>query len=233
MQFSGFPRESVQFFASLRENNNKVWFDSHRKEYDTYVLEPARSFVVALGERLRDSAPGIQADPRTNRSIFRIHRDTRFSNDKSPYKTHLALFFWEGSGPRMENPGFYFHFDDETLILGEGIYRFPGDMLGTYRESVVHPEQGKQLEEALEDIRKKGRYTMGVGKYKRVPRGYDRAHPRAELLLYDGLHAGESVPIPEYLFSTSLIDRCCSVFSDLLPLHRWLVELVKRNTSAA
>jgi uncharacterized protein (DUF2461 family) len=70
-------------------------------------MKPARQFVLAMGEQLRQIAPGVHAEPEVNRSIFRIHRDTRFSKDKTPYKTNLELLFWEGEGHRMECPGFY------------------------------------------------------------------------------------------------------------------------------
>ncbi len=229
-EFSGFRSECIAFYASLRENNNKTWFDAHRNEYERYVMEPARSFVTAMGERLRDLVPGIHADPRTNRSIFRIYRDTRFSKDKRPYKTHMALFFWEGSGPKMECPGFYFHFDAEHLLLGGGVYLFPKHMLHAYRQLVVHPEHGKSLASLLDEIRIRKDYTIGGQHYKAVPRGYDGDHERAELLLYNGLHIGKTEPIPDMLFSKELIHYCMDVFEILLPVHQWLVALALRTT---
>ncbi len=223
--FSGFPVECIDFFIALSSNNNKTWFDAHRGDYETFVMEPARRFVVAMGNRLKELVPGIHADPRTNRSIFRIYRDTRFSKDKTPYKTHLGIFFWEGEGPKMECPGFYFHFDSENLILGEGLYMFPKPLLERYRERVVHPVHGTELRDALKDIQKKEGLSIGGKGYKRVPRGYDPSHPNAELLLYNGLHVGETVPLPDELFSSRLIDYCMVRFRDLLPIHRWLVAL--------
>jgi uncharacterized protein (TIGR02453 family) len=178
-----------------------------------------------MGDRLKELAPGIHADPRTNRSIFRIYRDTRFSKDKTPYKTHLAIFFWEGEGPKMECPGFYFHFDRENLILGEGLYMFPKQILERYRERVVHPVYGNELKDALQKVQQRGGLSVGGKGYKRVPRGYDPSHPNAELLLYNGLHVGETTPLPDELFSSRLIEYCMVRFRDLLPIHRWLVAL--------
>ena len=228
--FSGFPRQCIAFFTSLIENNNKTWFDGHRSEYERYVMEPARSFVTALGESLRNLAPGIHADPRTNKSIFRIYRDTRFSKDKRPYKTHMALFFWEGAGPKMECPGFYFQLDPEHLLLGVGIYLFPKYMLAAYRQSVVHPGHGKNLASLLDDIRIRKDYTIGGRHYKTTPRGYDRGHERADLLLYNGLHIGKTESIPDMLFSKELTHHCLEVFEILLPIHQWLVALAQRTT---
>ena len=85
MAFNGFSGEMLRFLADLKENNSKEWFDPHRDDYDKYVMEPSREFVIDMGDRLREVIPGIVAAPRVNQSIFRLNRDTRFSKDKSPY----------------------------------------------------------------------------------------------------------------------------------------------------
>ena len=77
--FYGCPKETLQFFTELAANNNKPWFDAHKPDYERYVLGPARDFVVAMGERLMELSPNVVADPRVNKSIFRIYRDIRFS----------------------------------------------------------------------------------------------------------------------------------------------------------
>ena len=79
MSFNGFFFETLNFCAELAVHNNKAWFEAHRSDYEAYVLEPSRKFAVAVGERLRQLAPNVMADPRVNKSIFRIYRDTRFS----------------------------------------------------------------------------------------------------------------------------------------------------------
>src|SRR3970282_3008545 len=104
-----FPFEAIKFLSKLKRNNNKDWFESHRDEFNNSVLEPAQEFVVVLGELLRTFVPGIIAIPKTDKSIFRLHRDVRFSKDKAPYKTNLGILFWEGDRKKMDCPGFYFH----------------------------------------------------------------------------------------------------------------------------
>ena len=84
----------------------KAWFDSHRQEYDDYVLNPAKNFIHDMGQVLKKTSPNVIADPRVNKSLFRLNRDIRFSKDKTPYKTHLAIWFWEGTSKRMECSGF-------------------------------------------------------------------------------------------------------------------------------
>jgi len=119
--FNGFSGRTVEFFKELAVNNNKVWFEEHRQDYETYVLKPARSFIEGMGQLLSSVSPGVHADARVNKSLFRINRDTRFSKDKSPYKTHLGIWFWEGDGPRMECSGYYFHLEPHKLMLAAGI----------------------------------------------------------------------------------------------------------------
>ncbi len=116
MTFNGYFPETLTFLTELAANNNKSWFDSHRTDYDTYVLEPSRDFVIALGERLRQLAPNVMADPRINKSIFRIHKDTRFSKDK------------EG-GAKFDHPGYYLHLDSDNMMLGAGIHGFSKPLL--------------------------------------------------------------------------------------------------------
>ena len=98
--FSGFTKETVDFFTQLKRNNKKIWFDEHKPDYDTYVMTPSREFVFALGDRLEKLSPGIHADPRVNKSIFRIYRDTRFNKDKTPY----IRLIWRCGGGRVMVP---------------------------------------------------------------------------------------------------------------------------------
>jgi len=111
-KFNGFPRQYFTFFNQLKKNNTREWFEEHRGDYDEFVLDPAREFVIAMGEKLRKIAPAVNAIPKINQSLFKINRDVRFSKDKSPYKTNMGIWFWEGRGKRMESSGFYFHFAD-------------------------------------------------------------------------------------------------------------------------
>jgi uncharacterized protein (TIGR02453 family) len=226
--FKGFSQQIIQFFENLKKNNTKNWFEKHRDDYEEFVLKPAKDFVVAMVKRLRTEIPGIVAVPKVNKSLFRLNRDTRFSLDKSPYKTNLGLFFWEGTRPRMECPGFYFHLEPPHIVLGGGLYVFPNYLFDTYRNSVVHPRYGKELAKILSELKTKGRRVEGRH-YKRVPAGYDPSHPNAEYLLHNGLYVGYETSIPGELFSEKLVDYCWTVYRLSVPLHRWLVAMTKRH----
>ena len=231
-EFQGFPKACLKFYKDLEKNNNKAWFDANRDVFDNSVMAPAREFVAAMGIRLQEITPGIIADPHVNRSIFRINRDVRFAADKSPYKTFLGIWFWEGTGPKMECSGYYFQLGAEGLFLGVGMYVFPKTMLGAYRESVVDPKHGSTLAKAISQVTAKGKYELGGKQYKKVPRGYDPAHKNAELLLHGGLFTMFESGAASEVHSAKLVDYCFSKFRDMEPVHRWLAAMTKRAESA-
>lgn len=225
-KFRGFPRELLSFYRNLKKNNNKAWFEKHRTEYETYVLEPAKAFVVALGQRFRAGGVNIKAEPKLNRSIFRIYRDTRFSPDKTPYKTRLALYFWEGNLPRMESPGFYIQIEPSKLLLAAGAYIFSPKQLALYRKAVVDPERGQKLSGLIDKISRQKDFKLVEKHYRRIPAGYGTGSPNAELLLYNGLHVWQETPIPEEFYSARFIDYCWTKFKPFLALHAWLLTLI-------
>ena len=226
-EFYGFSEESIVFLRDLRQNNNKMWFQQNRFVFDNTLMKEAKSFVVSMGERLRSIAPEIVAEPRIDRSIFRFHRDTRFSKDKSPYKTHLAIYFWEGPFKKVENPGVYFHLEPERLFLGTGIHIFNGPILQAYRDAVVDPKLGSKLEDAIEQVRSHSEYELGWTKYKRVPRGYDPEHPSVDLLLHGGLGFQYEEALSEKIHSALILDHVFRIFYNMAPIHLWLRELTE------
>jgi len=222
--FSGFPAETINFLSAIRANNNKPWFVEHKPDYESYFMRPAREFVVAMGERLRELSPEVVADPRVNKSIFRIYRDVRFSQDKTPYKTHLTLLFWVGEGSKLENPGYYFHLDAENLMIGGGIYQFAKPMLKAYRDAVVDPVLGPALNQLITNLKGKG-YDVGYQTYKRVPRGYAPDHQYADLLRYSGFTMGIDLGLPETLQAPTLIDTCFEIYRHAQPMIDWLQQV--------
>jgi uncharacterized protein (TIGR02453 family) len=226
--FNGFYPETLDFFRELAANNNKEWFEQNQKAYQDFVMAPARDFILAMGERLISLSPEINADPRVNKSLFRINRDTRFSNDKTPYKTHLGIVFWEADLPRMESSVFYFHLEGQNLMLGAGIYKFTKPQLEQYRKSVSGSRYGDELAEIFKTLASKG-YDFGGKNYRKVPSGYDANHKNADLLLYDGLYASRDLQIPDEFYSGKLIDYCLGIYREMSALQKWLSELTKRS----
>jgi uncharacterized protein (TIGR02453 family) len=221
-KFNGFPIEFNQFFADLAMNNNKSWFNEHKKDYEKFVLEPSKLFVIAMGERLGELSSDINAIPMVNKSLFRLNRDTRFNKDKSPYKTNLGIFFWEGGRKRMECPGFYFHVEADNLMLGGGMHIFPKDLLEPYRKAVVGENSGKDLIKTI-NMLKGEQLTVSGTHYKRIPQGYDPNHENADLLLHNGLYSMIETNLPKEFYSNKLIDYCFEGFRRMYPLHKWLL----------
>jgi uncharacterized protein (TIGR02453 family) len=222
--FTGFTKETVRFFINLRRNNNREWFAAHRDVYDRHVMEPAKAFVVAMGEKLRTVVPRIVAVPLINKSIFRLNRDTRFSLDPSPYKTNLGLYFWEGTKPRMESPGFYFHFEPPDLFLGGGMYMIPDNLIARFRRAVVDARLGSELQKIAAGLAKRANCELGGKHYKRVPAGFDQDHPNAEFLKHNGLYVGCEAKLPDEFFSARLVDYCFERYEPVVPLHGWIMK---------
>ncbi|HEY3358381.1 MAG TPA: DUF2461 domain-containing protein [Polyangia bacterium] len=225
--FNGFPRAAVTFLRGLVRHNDRAWFTAHKAAYEEQVVGPAQAFVLAMGARLARVAPEVNADPRVNRSLFRVQRDVRFAKDQRPYKEHLGIWMWDGPGARMESSGFYFHLQPPRLMLAAGMKGFPPAILTAYRDSVVHEQHGPALARAIAQVERAG-FTVGGVARKRVPQGYDREHPRAALLLYDGMFASLEQPIPDALYGPALLDLCEATWRAMLPLHRWLAAMVLR-----
>ena len=223
MEFNGFFEETVEFFSELKENNNKTWFTENKKRYEQYVMEPARAFVLSMESRLQDISGNIIADPKVNRSLFRINRDVRFSNDKSPYKTNMGIIFWEGPGKRMERPGFYFHLEPDSLMVGGGLHMIPKDLMTPYRESVRDEENARELSGIIEKIKDSGMEVGGLH-YKKLPRGYSEEHPYSYLLKHNGVYGMKTSPIPDEFYSSELMDYSLEKFRTMNPLNRWLLD---------
>ncbi|MHA2601245.1 MAG: DUF2461 domain-containing protein [Candidatus Thorarchaeota archaeon SMTZ1-83] len=225
--FAGFPKEALRFFGELKENNHREWFLERKNDYQEYVLKPAQAFVVALGERLAAVSDGIRYDTRTNGrgSILRIHRDIRFSKDRTPYHTRLRIRFSEEAGEKKGHPGFFFGMDDEGGMLLGGLYAFPKPLLEKYRQAVVDEKAGATLAKAVNEINSLPGYTIGGKHYKRVPRGFDADHSRANLLLHNALYV-HSPKIPSsVLQKPDLVEACFYSALKMAPIHHWLIQL--------
>jgi uncharacterized protein (TIGR02453 family) len=220
MAFTGFAPEALRFLRDLGRNNTREWFQAHRDEYENLLLEPARDFVVAMGEELRSIGADVHADPRVTGSIFRINRDTRFSKDKRPYKDHLDLWFWEGEGRSRDCPGYWFRLAPEQLILGTGKHHL--EDLPRYRDAVADDEPGEALRAAVEQVRAGG-YEIGGRHYKRVPAGYEVPAEREDLLLHNGLYAYADLAVPPEVHTSEFPRFCAARWRALKPVQDWLV----------
>ena len=225
MSFDGFEKGTFEFLAGLTAHNDKRWFEAHREDYERYFMEAGRSFVEALGPRLRKIDKSVSFEPKVGGSLMRIHRDVRFSKDKSPYKTHLDAWFWTGKDKGWSAPGYFFRMHADRLLLGGGMHHFEKPHLEAFRAAVVDPKKGKALDAAVASLSKAG-ITVGGQAYKKVPRGFDPDHPRAQFLLHDGLHGGWEGKLPKQARKPEFIDFCAEHFAACTPIVRWLASVL-------
>jgi uncharacterized protein (TIGR02453 family) len=224
--FNGFARELIAFLEELRANNTREWFAAHRQDYEQHFLEPAREFVLAMGEYLPRLGQHIHAEPKVRGSIFAINRDTRFSSDKTPYKPYLDLWFWQGNGPSRERPGYFLRLMPERLVLGAGIHGFSDAALERYRQAVLDPELGARLEATVQAITTQAGVEVGAQTLKRVPAHLPAEHPRAAWLRYSGLYAAIDQPLRDEIFTDRLPGLCFEQYERLAPLQQWLVDVL-------
>jgi uncharacterized protein (TIGR02453 family) len=178
-----------------------------------------------MGERLNALGEDIHAEPKVHGSIFAINRDTRFSADKTPYKTHLDLWCWQGDGPSRERPGYFFLLTPESLTLGAGMHGFSDAALERYRNAVLDAVKGGKLEAVAQTLNNQGRQVGGQS-YKKVPSGLPADHPRADWLRQSGLVAATEQLLPGELFSNQLTGMCITQCQRVAPLQQWLIDLL-------
>jgi uncharacterized protein (TIGR02453 family) len=224
-QFAGFGADGLAVLSGLRSNNTREFFEANRATFEEGVLEPTKALVVDLGERLRATvAPDLVADPRVDRSVFRLYRDVRFSPDKSPYKTHQAIFMWEGPDKRSA-PGFYVSVSGDEVGLGVGLMNISD--IGRWRAAIADDATGSAFVSALRaagnDL---GALVDIEPALKRVPKPYPQDHPRERWLRHKAFRAAINEDLPPEATTPAFVDWCEKRFASFAPLHRWLVEHV-------
>ena len=224
-EFRGFRPAAIGFLRSLARNNTREWFAAHRDDYEREVRAPLGALVEEIDVRLAEIAPEIVGDPK--RSLFRIHRDVRFSSDKSPYKTNAACWFYHGAAGRgvgsttpHGGAGFYFHMEPGGSMLGAGIWMPPRPTLTRIREHI--DEEHASLRRLLRDpaLRKRFGTLDTSARLTRMPRGYTENHPAADLLRHQSFTVGRAISDGE-LFSPKLADLLARDYARLVPLVRW------------
>jgi uncharacterized protein (TIGR02453 family) len=229
-RFTGFRPEAIDFLAELAQNNDRAWFQPRKADYERLIKEPMESFVEALAEAFDRSRLPMQADPK--RSIFRIYRDTRFSKDKSPYKTHVgASFPWvEGIDPdtdmsRSEHGnGGYFHLQPGENYVGGGLWMASKPRLDAFRQRIVDDEQG--VRDALEDPAFLAEFgpVRSHETLKRVPPGLPADHPLADMLRFKDIVFGRPMADDE-VYAPDLPDRLADAYATATPVFRFLSSL--------
>lgn len=167
------------FLRDLARHNDRAWFAENRDRYERDVKGPALRFVTDFAPELKKISPHFRADPRpVGGSLFRIHRDVRFSNDKSPYKTHVGIRFPHTAGKDVHGPVFYLHLEPGEVFVGCGVWHPEGATLSRIRDSIAsRPERWRRV---WDGKKFRGRFRLGGDSLRRAPRGIDPDHPLIE-----------------------------------------------------
>ena len=225
-EFRGFGPGALKFLRGLSRHNDRAWFERHRAVYEREVRDPLRALVEEVDVRLARIAPEITGDPR--RSIFRIHRDVRFSKDKSPYKTNAACQFYHqdagrGAGQDAEGAGagLYFQIADGECFVAGGMWMPARPALEKIREAVAEEPEALDAIVRASSFRRRFGSLSEEAMLSRLPRGYAEGHPAERWLRYKSFTASRMLTEREVTSPRlpAMIERD---FAALVPLVRWL-----------
>ena len=223
---SPFTRKTLAFLRALKRNNDRDWFRARKPEYEQHVRGPMIEMLARLESDLPRFAPEVISDPRV--SLYRIYRDTRFSADKTPLKTHAAAHFPFKGFPRGEGSGLYFEVAPTWCWIGGGLYMPSSQDLQAIREHIAANHR------ALHRIVNARGFRKAVGilegeQLTRVPRGYLKDHPAAHYLRFRQFLAGREFEA-EFATSPRFYRQLLTTFEAVVPLVRFLNEpLLKRS----
>jgi len=222
MAFSGFPDDAAKFFRTLAKNQNRDWFQAHKQEFEEGWQGPMKELLTEVHAGVDKAFKRCDLAPP---KLFRIFRDVRFSKDKSPYKTHIGgIIPVKGHGKMTEVPiALYFHVGQPNSFGAAGHYMMDSHALTGFRKAVADPKSGAELDKLLRALIKKGYSVDSHDSYKRVPKGYDPEHPRAEHLKRKGLTVGFPALPKGLLTSPKLGPWLVAHAKAAAPLVEWLV----------
>jgi uncharacterized protein (TIGR02453 family) len=179
IQARSFSPALFAFLKQLAMNNDREWFAANKARYVQHVQEPALAFVEDFAPLLHEISPHFVADARTvGGSLYRIYRDTRFSKDKTPYKTHAGIHFRHVRAKDAPAPGFYLHLEPGNVFMGCGSWRPDSVAVRAIRGAIAaYPERWRA---AVEEPPFAERFRLGGESLKRPPAGFDADHPLIE-----------------------------------------------------
>lgn len=223
---NSFPVSTIEYLKLLSENNNTEWFNTNKSLYENDLLAPAREFVTTVGMKLKEIMPGLIAEPKVNKSIFRLNRDTRFSENKSPYKKNLGILMWEGSVGRNQSSGFYLHIEPGNCFYANGIYFMDKPLLEKYRVFIKNSQNSIELLEILRKL-ESSNFSIGGKTLKRLPKELANLSEELKNLgLHTGVYAFKNIP-EETIVSPDFAEKMFVNYLELIELHKWLFDFTE------
>ena len=218
-----FGKDTVSFLTRLKRNNRREWFNARKDEYEHAVRQPMLAILDRLAVDMRAIAPELLVGPK---SMYRIYRDIRFSENKQPYKTHVAASFWPRDLGKGVGAGMYFHVAPDGVWIGGGMYAPEMPQLHKVRERIAgNVRQFRSIVEAPAFKRSLDGGLEGE-QLQRVPRGFPKDHEAAGYLRYRQFLAGKEFPA-RFATGPTFYPGMLDVFRRIAPLVRFLNEAVQ------
>ncbi len=209
-----FPAETVAFLRDLKANNDREWFARHKSVHESAVMRPGKEFCGLMTEQLHALTGAVHGA-----KIFRIHRDVRFSKDKTPYNAHLHITFAPAQSRGLV-PVWFFGLDTDELALGTGTFGFDKPGLEKYRKCILGPE-GEKVGTVLDGLLRDG-MRQSEPELKRVPPGLPSDHARAGLLRRKGLTIWRHFGAGEVEKGFGTLADCVAAYRVMKPVFDWL-----------
>src|SRR6185312_700255 len=217
-RFPGFSPDALAFLRSLKRNNRREWFQPRKEKYEALIKEPMLELIGCLNEEFARFAPEYITPP--HKAIYRIYRDTRFSKDKTPYKTHISAIFPRCTARKREGSVFYFHFTEKELLVFGGVYAPERDELLAYRTLLQEHYEEFQAILAERNIKRTLGGLQGE-QLTRMPKGFPVDHP-AEHLLRHRQWFLEATLSNKSLTSKKVVQEIASRFELMAPFVEFL-----------
>ena len=223
-KFVGFPPDAIAFLKEIAANNDREWFAEQKPRYEEVIREPALAFIRAMEKPLQKISPFYIAEPkRSGGSLLRIYRDIRFSKDKTPFKTHLAIRFRHEIGRDNPCPDLYLHLQPGRTFHAGGIWQPPREPLLQIREAIA--AKPTEWRRATTGKAFASTWELLDDKLTRPPQGFDKDHPVVEELKRKSFAATSDFPQSLWL-SEELVDETVRRFKSLRLMLRFLGDAV-------
>jgi uncharacterized protein (TIGR02453 family) len=217
-----FTQSTFAFLDELSANNNRSWFEENKSRYESLVREPALDFIEAMEPALKSFAPGFRAEPRkVGGSLMRVFRDTRFSRDKTPYKTNIGIQFRHALGKDIHAPGFYVHIATDECFFAAGCWHPEPDALGKMRDLIV--QKPDKWFAARNDKKFIAKWALWGESLTRPPRGYAADHPAIEDIKRKDIVALAPLSIKE-VTGKGLVTLAEKRFTETVPFMKFLCQ---------
>jgi uncharacterized protein (TIGR02453 family) len=204
MAFRGIPVEVIEFYERLEAENSKAFWEANKHLYRDVV----KTTAAELCDELAEFGPF---------HMFRPHNDLRFSKNKPPYKTHQGMY-----GESEGGAGHYVQISARGLMCGTGYYAMAKDQLQRFRDAVVGDNTGAEIADIVADLRARTFEIGAIDELKTAPRGYDKDHPRIELIRRKGLMMSKDFGAPKWVHTAEAAKRVRGVWQAAEPMNAWL-----------